>query len=122
MPMRGFRATNPLLAAAVLVLALVVLLSALKDIGLLSPSSSTEASPANGQRNTNEPAQAKESDTLPAPAPDQKRPPCEPIFEVEIGGACWQPIHSKSCVDGFKKDGTCYVPVRPRPTPRATEP
>ncbi len=117
------RSTGLFLAAAVFVLSLGLLLSILKDSRLLSPSSALPVSPVSGQRNANEPAQAKDSDTPPAPAPDQKRPPCDPQYQVEMGGACWQPSDSRLCSNNaFRKNGVCYVPVRPGHHPRANEP
>lgn len=59
----------------------------------------------------------------PTPAPDQKRPPCEPKYEVEMGAACWQPSKSKTCTDdGFWMNGRCYVPVRPDGSPPVGNP
>ena len=113
------RTSLAVLAAAMVVLATSQVVSSLKDVGFLSSRASTEVAPSNGQPKSNEPAEAKESDKPPPPTRDQKRPPCEPVYEVEMGGGCWQPRDSKRCSDedAFKLEGVCYVPVRPKPSP-----
>lgn len=59
----------------------------------------------------------------PTPRPDQKRPPCEPKYQIEFGGVCWQPSKSKTCTDdGFWMNGKCYVPVRPDGNPPVGDP
>ena len=55
-----------------------------------------------------------EKGKAPAPLSDQKRPPCEAKFEVQMNGGCWQEVRGRPCPsDGFITGGTCYVPVLP---------
>jgi hypothetical protein len=49
------------------------------------------------------------------PDPGQKRPPCNPVFERAINGACWYHVSElpPPCKDYFEHDGQCYGPVMP---------
>jgi hypothetical protein len=51
------------------------------------------------------------------PLPDQRRPPCQYSWEVEINGGCWRHIAGSKppCAEGdYEWQGTCYDPARIR--------
>jgi hypothetical protein len=80
------------------------------------PSSGDGASQVGGQGGR---AQAK-----PSPAQDQKRPPCDAKYQIEMEGVCWQRSSSETCDGGagFKINGKCYVPVLPDSGPPVVDP
>lgn len=48
---------------------------------------------------------------LPAPYPNQKKPPCEPYLEEDFEGFCWTYLGVKPpCPEGkaWERDGKCY--------------
>ncbi|WP_309895545.1 hypothetical protein [Archangium sp.] len=75
-------------------------------------------------------ATAQESFSLARPLPKapykgQKRPPCTPLVEVELIGACWGTHKLKPpCPDSLHEhQGECYVPMfSAKPPPSAIEP
>jgi hypothetical protein len=99
----------------VLVLAAAVLVLVLRSPGLFAPGHA-DAKATNGGKKANESGapSTPEKGKAPAPLGDQKRPPCEAKFQVEMNGGCWQQISGRPCPsDGFVTNGKCYAPVRP---------
>lgn len=50
----------------------------------------------------------------PKPFPEQKRPPCIPRLEEQLGGGCWLVLGARApCpADTFEHETKCYIPVR----------
>lgn len=47
---------------------------------------------------------------LPPPDPRQRRPPCEPLIEAEIGGVCWTYLGIKPpCGKAWQHEDKCYL-------------
>jgi len=57
------------------------------------------------------------------PRPDQKRPPCNPRWEVELNGGCWFKQTAKApCGAGeYEWEERCYLPVRDPERPSTSE-
>ncbi|HYO65597.1 MAG TPA: hypothetical protein VEU33_05900 [Archangium sp.] len=56
----------------------------------------------------------------PRPAKNQKRAPCIPGLEVEVGGYCWLPIKARPphCPpQSVAYGGDCLLPMAPQPRP-----
>jgi serine/threonine protein kinase len=48
------------------------------------------------------------------PAPGQRRPPCEPVYQRSINGLCWWSMPKPPpCNDAFEHEGKCYTAVIP---------
>ena len=121
---RGDNATT-LMALAMVIMACALLVLVLKLTGWM-PSlgdGASQASGQRGQRQANQPEKKQPPTKPPRPTKDQKRAPCEPKYEVEMEGACWQSAPSKTCTDnGFIMNGKCYVPVLPDNGPPVADP
>jgi len=69
--------------------------------------------------------QGVEAEMPTKPRPDQKRPPCDPRWEVEIRSGCWfvLPTVKAPCgVVAYEWQGACYYPVRATARPTTSEP
>jgi hypothetical protein len=105
----GLRLYVPVAAVAVLVLALTPGLLSL----LMGPAKMPATEPE--QRWTAGPGVASMAmdvvrGALPAPDPRQRKAPCDPDVEREVGGYCWVPIAVWPCPKGktWEHAGKCY--------------
>jgi hypothetical protein len=62
-------------------------------------------------------------DTPTKPLPKQKRPPCDPRWEVEFDGGCWfkQTVKAPCRAGEHAREGRCYLPVQDQERPTTSK-
>ena len=106
-----------------MMMAFALVVMALKMSGEMRLGDGAAQTDGHGQGHVNEAGKNQAPTKAPPPLKDQKRPPCEPKYETEMGGGCWQSDPSKTCSDNaFHLNGKCYIPVLPDSGPPVSDP